>query len=139
MERIVLSDPDIFPSSEILSKVLGENIDLYKKTLEYIRIEIPESNPEWNYDKDGKNWLLKVLYKKKPLCWIFVYEKGLRATFYINGRYEYYIVESKLPEELKREYLDTKEKKERGISIKIEKEKDLTHLSELLKIKKKAK
>jgi len=139
VEKILLSNPDVFPSSEILSKVLGEKIDLYDKALEKIKIEIPESNPEWNYYKDGKSWLLKVLHSKKTLCWIFVYEKGLKTTFYINGKYEEYIIESNLPEELKKEYLGTKEKKIRGVSLIVEKEKDLTVLRELVKIKKRAK
>ena len=52
---------------------------------------------------------------------------------------EYYMMESKLPEELTREYLGTIRKKIRGVSLKIEKENDLIHLSELLKIKKKTK
>ena len=139
MEKILLSDPNVFPSSEILSKVLGEKIDLYDKALEIIKIEIPESDPQWNYYKDGKSWLLKVVHSKKTLCWIFVFEKGIKTTFYINGKYEEYIIESNLPEELKEEYLGTKEKKIRGISLKVEKEKDLTILKELVKIKKRAK
>ena len=138
MEKIILADPNVFPSSEILSKALGSKINLYDKTLEYVKIEIPESNPEWNYYKDGKSWLLKILQSKKTLCWIFVYEKGLKATFYINGKYEYYIIESNLPEKLKKEYLETKEKKIRGISVDIEREEDLGIFKELLEIKKKA-
>ena len=139
MEKIILSDPEVFPSSEILSKILGSRIDLYNKALEIIKIEIPESNPEWNYDKDGKSWLLKVLQNEKTLCWVFVYEKGIKTIFYINGKYEEYIIESNLSEKLKKAYLETKEKKIRGISINIEKEDDLRTFKELLGIKQKAK
>ena len=58
MEKIVLSDPDVFPTPELLSKVLGEKIDLFHQTLEYLKIEIPEVNP------DTKNILLKAIFRK---------------------------------------------------------------------------
>ena len=139
MEKIVLSDPDVFPTFELLSKVLGEKIDLFHQTLEYLKIEIPEVDPEWNYYRDGKSWLLKVLSNKKPFCWIFVYEKGLKTTFYINGKYEEYIIESDLPEDLKKAYLESNGKKIRSLSVNIEKEKDIHAFKKLVKVKKKTK
>ena len=139
MEKIVLTDPDVFPTTELLSKVLGEKIDLFQETLEYLKIEIPEVNPEWNYYRDGKTWLLKVLLNKKTFCWILVYEKGFKTTFYINGIYEEYIIESDLPEDLKKKYLETNGKKIRGVSVNVEKENDLHDFKKLVKIKKKAK
>ena len=139
MEKIVLTDPDVFPTPELLIKVLGEKIDLFHETLEYLKVEIPEVNPEWNYYRDGKTWLLKVLLNKKTFCWILVYEKGFKTTFYINGKYEEYIIESDLPEDLKKRYLETNGKKIRGVSVNVEKENDLHDFKKLVKIKKKTK
>jgi len=139
LEKIVLSDPDVFPTPELLSKVLGEKIDLFHQTLEYLKIEIPEVDPEWNYYKDGRSWLLKVLSNKKTFCWIFVYEKGFKTTFYINGKYEEYIIESDLPEDLKKAYLESNGKKIRSLSVNIEKEKDIHDFKKLVKVKKKTK
>ena len=138
MEKIVLTDPNVFPTPELLAKVLGEKVDLFHKTLEYLKIEIPEVNLEWNYYRDGKSWLLKVVLNKKTFYWILVYEKGFKTTFYINGKYEEYIIESDLPEDLKNKYLETNGKKIRGVSVNVEKEKDFHDFKKLVKLKKRA-
>ena len=48
---------------------------------------------EWNYYKDQKSWLCKVLNKKKNLCWLSVWSTGFKLTFFftektIDGFYE---------------------------------------------------
>lgn len=128
----------MFPSPEVLSRLLGSKFKLYRKTLEYLRDEVPETKPEWNYYNDGKSWLLKVCLSRKTLCWISVYEKAFQATFYITGKYEREIIESKLPAALKRQYLGTEGKKIRGISLGMDNEKDLSTFKRLVGIKRNA-
>ena len=138
MDTAVLSDPAELPSPELLSKLLGSKFRLYCKTLEYLRLEVPESKPEWNYYNDGKSWLLRILLSRKTLCWISVHERGFGAAFYISGKYERDVLESKLPATLKREYLRTGAKKIRGIRLGMDNAKDLSTFTELVKIKRKA-
>jgi hypothetical protein len=42
--------------------------------------------PEWNYYKDGKAWLCKVLYKKKTVFWLSIWEKYFKLAFYFTEK-----------------------------------------------------
>jgi hypothetical protein len=39
---------------------------------------------EWNYYKDEKSWLCKILNKKKNIAWLSVWNTGFKLTFYFN-------------------------------------------------------
>ena len=41
---------------------------------------------DWNYYKDGHNWLSKILFKKKNLGWISVWETGLKVSVFFSER-----------------------------------------------------
>lgn len=91
MENIILKDPNIYPENNILELVLERNYENYQKFIN----KINEKNLliEWNYYNDGKNWLCKILNKKKTICWLSIWNIGFKVTFYftektINGIYE---------------------------------------------------
>jgi len=41
---------------------------------------------EWNYYKDQKCWLCKVLNKKKNICWLSIWNTGFKLTFYFTEK-----------------------------------------------------
>ena len=41
---------------------------------------------EWNYYNDGKNWLCKIVNKKKTVCWLSIWDIGFRTTFYFTEK-----------------------------------------------------
>jgi hypothetical protein len=90
-EKIVLTDPMEEPNNRILETALGKKYKIYQ---EFIN-KINEINLvlEWNYYKDEKNWLCKLLNKKKNIGWLSVWDIGFKLTFYfsektIEGIYE---------------------------------------------------
>jgi len=91
MENNILSDPLIKPTAAVLEKALGKN---YKRFTELAcKIEQLDLVLEWNYYNDGKSWLGKILNKKKNLCWLSVWDEGLKLAFFftektISGVYE---------------------------------------------------
>ena len=91
MENQILTDPMVIPGDAVLEEALGKKYKLFEsfkqKTAEQGLIL------EWNYYRDTKSWLCKVLHKKKNLCWLSVWNTGFQLTFYfpakvIDGVYE---------------------------------------------------
>ena len=80
MEQQLLTDPLVNPDEAVLESALGKKYAVYRD----FTAMLGEQNlvPEWHYYKDTKSWLGKVLHKKKNLCWLSVWNTGLRMTFY---------------------------------------------------------
>lgn len=60
---MLLRDPNIPISSEVLAEALGDAFGAYQ-TLEKDLIERLGLIYQWNFYKDGKAWLCKVSFKK---------------------------------------------------------------------------
>ena len=91
MENQILTDPMISPDKNVLEKALGKNYKLYEEF--ETKINEIKLNFEWNYYNDGKQWLCKILSKKKNIAWLSIWNTGIRLTFYftektIDGIYE---------------------------------------------------
>jgi hypothetical protein len=35
---------------------------------------------EWDYYKDGKSWLCKIINKKKTICWLSIKNTGIKMV-----------------------------------------------------------
>ncbi|QQO09155.1 DUF3788 family protein [Breznakiella homolactica] len=84
MEEIILKDPLAEPNGSVLEAALGKHYSKYQSFAE----KAAERNLllEWNYYRDGNNWLCKVLDKKKNLCWLSVWNTGFKLTFYFTDK-----------------------------------------------------
>ena len=83
-EVLQLPDPMTVPNSMVLKEILGNKY----KTFENFESKITEMGLilEWNYYKDSKAWLCKVLNKKKNICWLSVWNTGFKLTFYFTEK-----------------------------------------------------
>jgi len=135
MVKPVLVDPNIYPTDDVLFSHLGKVKSVYLSLFDYIRTTYPDFVENWKYYHDGKNWLLNVTRKKKILFWLSVNDGFFRTTFYLSSMFEQNIAGSHLPEELKRQFLESSEKKIRGITIVLTKTKDVDIFKELCSIK----
>jgi hypothetical protein len=84
MENQVLTDQTVKPNNNILENVLGKNFSLYKEFVD--RINHINLNLEWNYYKDGKSWLCKILNKKRNICWLSIWNTGFKLTYYFTEK-----------------------------------------------------
>ena len=84
MENKLLSDPMLRPDDRVLENILGKNYQLFKEFAE--KSSAKNLVLEWNYYRDGKSWLCKVLNKKKNLCWLSVWDTGFKLTFYFTQK-----------------------------------------------------
>ena len=87
MEIQQLKDPELLPSDEVLQQVMGVNFEIFKE----LRKKLTEApfgfTPEWNYYRDGKAWLCKVIFKKKTILWLSVWENCFKVAFYFTEKH----------------------------------------------------
>ena len=87
MEKQLLREPEIFPSKEVLKNTLGEVYCV----LEELEAQLTQSEFaltfDWNYYKDGKSWLCKVVHKKKTVFWLSVWDGFFRISFFFLDRH----------------------------------------------------
>lgn len=138
MEPLVLTDKSVTPTDELIFSIIGENRIHWQKLMHGITEQFPEAKGEWNYYNDGKNWLFKMIWKKKTLFWIGVHSTTFRITFYFGDKAASLIEESELDEVLKAEFRTGKYYgKIRALSIGVMNAKDINNAFILAGIKSK--
>jgi hypothetical protein len=136
MEPLVLTDKSVYPHDDLVFSIIGNNSVYWKKLLASVHEAYPSPEEVWRYYNDGKNWLFRILLKKKTLFWIGVLEDTFRITFYFGDKDEPVIEKSNLPEELKASFKNGKHYgKIRAISIKVKSQEDIDHALVLAAIK----
>lgn len=86
METILLKDKQVFPDDEVLKTSLGDSYTAYCELIKTVTADEFGLSPQWNYYNDGKAWLCKVVYKKKTVFWLSVWEGYFKAAFYFAER-----------------------------------------------------
>ncbi len=135
MENLVLCDPKIYPTEEVLFSHLGRAKQSFVSLFIYNHKKFPDFVENWKYYRDGKSWLMNVSRKKKTLFWLSVSDGFFRTGFYFNAKAEQSILDSELPEEYKNKFMESAGKKFRGISVIIKTKKDIAAYKQLLSLK----
>ncbi len=104
----LLRNPDINPSSEVISNALGESSNVYTEFInELSRHDI---DLEWRYYNDGKAWLAKGLFKwtgvrggqkEKTIFWISIWDGFFKVTIYIPEKSRADVLSLPLDDEVK--------------------------------------
>jgi hypothetical protein len=110
MEQPILSEPNQYPSEDVIFSHIGKSKSLWTSLFNYIHTSHPEFGQEWRYYRDGKSWLLKVTRKKKTIFWLSLIKHTFRTTFYFTDKAEEAILSSGLSEELKEQFRNRKSK-----------------------------
>jgi hypothetical protein len=108
MEQPLLNDPQLFPSNEVLEKILCETYPVYEELIKTITQSDFGLDPVWNYYKDGKAWLCKVCFKKKTVFWLSVWNKLFKTTFYFTEKNSEAISNLKIDTNLKENFFQAK-------------------------------
>jgi len=139
MEKQLLTNPEIFPSEDVLKNAMG---NVYGVFDEAERLLIQDKFAlffEWRYYKDG-DWLCKVQYKKKTIFWLSVWEGFFQTGFFFMERHLSDINELDISQQIKD---DLKAVKRVGkfvpLVMKINKKEQLSDLLKIVSYKKGAK
>lgn len=140
MEPIVLTDPAIQPTDELIFEIIGENSKYWEALIEYLYEKHLNITEEWRFYNDGKSWLYKAVRKKQTLYWIGVIKDTFRVTFWFGEKAEPIIEASTLPESIKEEFRNAKRYGQlRAISVEVRSDDDFANVVKLLELKAKMK
>ena len=136
MEQAILSDPNQYPTEEIIFSHIGKSKMLWQSMFEFIHSNHPDFTEEWRYYNDGKSWLMKVQRKKKTVFWLSILENSFRTTFYFTDKTKKIITGSSISDALKEQYKNGKNfGKIKGITITYKNKKDAEDAKTLMAIK----
>ena len=135
-EVLMFSDPENKPDETKIFSIIGGKKVLWQDLMNYIKVSYPEASGEWNYYKDGKQWLLKTVLRKTTIFWCVILDDTFRITFYFGDKAEPLILASSIPDEIKEQYINGKRYgKIRAISLKIKNNSDIEVVKTIIPVK----
>jgi hypothetical protein len=133
---LAFSDETIVPNDELLFSIIGDKELIWKQTMSYLNDNNNNITEVWKFYKDGKSWLLRTTKKKKTIFWIRILNDTFRIAFWFAVKLEPIILESKLPQRIKEEYLKSKIfNKSRSIHIDVRDSLDFEIIKTLIDLK----
>ena len=83
-EQQLFRDENIKPAG----KNIAESIGLAKNAYESFTQELKNHDiqMDWRYYNDGKAWLCKLVYKKKTVVWLSIWDGFFRIGFYFTDK-----------------------------------------------------
>lgn len=139
-EVFMFPDKENPPTEERIYSFIGEKKILWLDLMNFMKKNYPDAAGMWNYYNDGKQWLFKMVLKKKTIFWGAVLDNTFRITFYFGGKAEPVILASELPVEIKEGFINGKRYgKIRAISLNVSKLSDIEIIKTIIQIKVKMK
>ncbi|MDO9339731.1 MAG: DUF3788 family protein [Bacteroidales bacterium] len=139
-ENLVLSDKQIAPTDDYIFSIIGEKRILWQSIMNYASENYKDISGSWNYYNDGKQWLFKLLQKKKTILWAGILKDTFRITFWFGDKTEPLIKSSDLPQTIKDDFKTAKKYGSiRSVSIKMNDQSDVDNVLKLIAIKHKMK
>ena len=133
----ILNDKSVKPNDEMIFSIIGNTELLWKQTFSYLFDNNKDISVNWKYSNCGKEWFCQALKKKKSLFWIQIQKKNsFSIGFPFGDKLEPIIMQSKLPERIKNEFINAKRfNKTRYISIDVQDSKDFENVKKLIELK----
>lgn len=106
-DQMLLRDPGILPSAEVLEKNLGKDIFVVFEEL-MMEISKKELSADWRYYRDGKSWLCKVINKKKTVFWLSIWDGFFKTSFFFTAKNCLAVGDLDIDNRIKEEFAQTK-------------------------------
>jgi hypothetical protein len=104
MEKLLLRDPQVLPTSEVLAEALGNSYPVFEELMTTVQGHDYGLTTDWNCYKDGKAWLAKSTYKKKTVFWLSVWDGHFKTAFYFTEKNCNGIFEMDIEESIKKDF-----------------------------------
>jgi hypothetical protein len=136
-KEMLLRDEATEPTDAVLEQALGKELfGVYQELMSLAKNEF-ELVPEWRFYKDGKAWLCKIVYKKKTILWLSVWENFIKTGFYFTEKTRLGVLDLEIDPKLKDDFSDAKPiGKLLPLSVDIETKEHLEDLKAIIKYKK---
>jgi hypothetical protein len=134
---ILLREKEIEPTNEVLENVLGKELfNIYQELIKIFADEF-SLEPQWQFYKDGNAWLCKVVYKKKTILWLSIWENCIKTGFYFTEKTGIGVLELDIDNKIKEVFEVAKPiGKLIPLIIDINQQKQIKDLKEVVKYKK---
>lgn len=140
MEPIVLTDPGVQPTDELIFSIIGENRVYWQNLIDYLYDHHSDISEQWRFYNDGKSWLYRTLRKKKTIYWVGIQKDTFRVSFLIPEKAEQLIETSDLTENVKEEYRNAKRSSfGRAITVVMRTQEDFDNVVKLVELRMKIK
>jgi len=140
IEKFVFSNPELEPDEKLIFSKIGDKKILWQAIMTFISDNYSDMEGGWRYYNDGKQWLFKMVQKKKTIFWGTILEDAFKITFYFGGKAEPVIVASDLSEKSKQQYLTgPRYGKIRAVTMQVEDMSEVREIEKLIAIKVKLK
>jgi hypothetical protein len=100
-EKLMFPDKSVPPTDDLIFSFIGNKKIFWLKIMNFMKDNYQDSQGVWNYYNDGKQWLFKMVLKKKTVFWAAIFDGYFRITFYFGGKAEPVIDASDLPDKIK--------------------------------------
>ncbi len=108
-ETMLLRDPDVVPTEEVLESTLGKKIfTIYKELERLITNDELSLTYSWNYYKDGKSWLCKVVNGKKTIFWLSAWDGYIKTSFFFTEKIQSGVFDLEIDKNIKQEFKQSK-------------------------------
>ncbi len=135
-----MTDPSVVPDDAIIKSLVGDKFALWDSVLSEAMATYSGISGEWRYYNDGKQWLFKMVLKKKTIFWASVLNDSFRVTFYFGGKYEDQVINSGIPSGLKKDFAEHKGfGKIKPVTVTLTEQADVNTVLELIGLKSKLK
>jgi len=139
-EEMVLSDKNVIPDDDYIFSLIGDKKILWQKIINYATENYKEVSGSWNYYNDGKQWLFKLVQKKKTIFWGGILRDTFRISLWFSDKAIPLIEDSDLPDTIKADFITSKKYGAiRAVSIKVFNNADVENVIKLIVIKQKIK
>jgi len=136
MNELLLNDKNEYPDDNVLRRHLGKTKVIWDQFTSQVSALPGAMTMEWRYYNDGKSWLCKLVYKKKTMCWISIWDGFFKTTFYFMERNDKDIQALPIDKRWKESYLSHKGfGKLKPLTIEVKTKKALSNVLEVLKYK----
>lgn len=106
-QMLFLRDEGIEPTDEVLEHAMGKELFAVYQELMYLIKNEFEMDPQWRFYKDGKAWLCKIVYKKKTILWLSIWENLIKASFYFTAKTRAGVLELEIDGKIKTAFSET--------------------------------
>lgn len=136
-ETLLLREEEIKPTDNVLENALGKELfSIYQEIIEILTNEF-SLEPQWRFYKDGKAWLCKVVYKKKTILWLSIWENYIKTGFYFTDKTGIGVLELDIDNKIKEVFEVAKPiGKLIPLIIDIDQQKQIKDLTEVVRYKK---
>ena len=103
-----LTDKEVTPANELIEGIVGARYALWKWINEHAGEKYPGMDGSWIWYNDAKQWLYKMVYRKKTVFWASIAGDTFRVTFYFGDNAQPLIEEAPLPPSVKDSFMAAK-------------------------------